>query len=174
MISKFERNILQSIFNRKRELCFIGIVAVFLMLRLACFKYQSYDYKGFLSPWYDLIKLRGGLPALSEQVGDYGVPYQFLIALFTYIPISSLYMYKLLSIIFDFVLAFYAAKLVKKVNPNQNFTVLFGIFLALPTVFINSALWGQVDSLYTAFCVLSLYKLLDNKIFLSFFSMVLP
>ena len=46
--------------------------------------------------------------ALAQGVGDYNVLYQTLICLFSYIPLggmSPMYLYKAVSIFFDFLLA---------------------------------------------------------------------
>jgi Gpi18-like mannosyltransferase len=40
-----------------------------------------------------------------------------------------------------------------------------GIFLCLPTILVNSALWGQCDSLYTGFLLLTLYFLIKEQPF---------
>ena len=38
----------------------------------------------------------------------------------------------------------------------------------MPTAFSNSALWGQCDSIYTAFVVFTLYFMLEEKYNLAF------
>ena len=54
---------------------------------------------------FETIKNGGGLTALNEQVGDYGLLYQTIIALFTYVDANPVYLYKSFSVIFDFLLA---------------------------------------------------------------------
>lgn len=164
----FEKKILLFIDKNKQEFCFIAITLFFLVLRLSMFKFQSNDYKNYLNPWYEQIAHMGGLNALKEQVGNYSVPYQFLIALFTYIPVNNIYLYKIISVVFDFVLAFYAAKLCREINSKINFTIVYGVFLGIPTIFLNSALWGQVDSFYSSLCVVAIYELLKSRYLRSF------
>ena len=42
------------------------------------------------------------------------------------------------------------------------------IVLFLPVVFLNGAYWGQCDSIYSTFCLFSIYLLLRKRYFLSF------
>ena len=41
-------------------------------------------------------------------------------------------------------------------------SLIYGLYLLLPTVILNSAYWSQSDSIYTAFVVISLYYLIKN------------
>ncbi|MBR6909140.1 MAG: hypothetical protein IKN35_02485, partial [Lachnospiraceae bacterium] len=62
--------------------------------------------EGYLLGWFGQIEQLGRIHALNTQVGNYSVAYQTLIAIMTYININPLYQYKMLSVIFDYVLAF--------------------------------------------------------------------
>ena len=67
----------------------------------------------------------------------------------------------MVSIIFDYILAISIAVLTKELLKGKkkanDFAVLaYGLILILPTVFINSADWGQCDSIYATFSVISL------------------
>ena len=130
------------------------------------------DLTAFLLPWYDTIKARGGLSALSEQVGDYNVLYQFLIALMTYLPIKPLYAYKLLSIGFDYLLAGTGAYLayLQAGKSAWKAALVWSILLLLPSVWLNSACWAQCDSIYAFFCILSLVFLAKDRFLLCFLS----
>ncbi|MFL0194753.1 hypothetical protein ACJDU8_04080 [Clostridium sp. WILCCON 0269] len=71
------------------------------------------------------------------------------------------------SIIADIATSYIIYKLAKKY-----FSLEMGIFLSVfyifnPCIFIDSALWGQVDSFFTLFVVLSLFLLSEGKIVLS-------
>lgn len=147
----------------------ITITAV--LMRISLLQFHSGDFDGFLHPWMLAIKENGGLLALNKQIGDYNIMYQFLIALGSYLPINDLWLYKGLSVLFDFVLAIgvgmLVARLVSK-NKKTHFSFAYAITLLLPTVVFDSALWAQCDSIYTAFIVFSLYFLLKEKYNLSF------
>ena len=59
----------------------------------------------FLRPWAEIMKENGGIHGLGQQLGNYGVLYQTIIALMTYLPIQHEYAYKIFSMVFDFALA---------------------------------------------------------------------
>lgn len=134
---------------------------IFLAARLALFDYQTDDYKDFLRPWVSFYRANGGFAALDEPVGNYNIPYLVFLALFSYIPIHELYLIKLLSVAFDLVLAVSLAALVSCFTESRlKMALCLVLALALPTVLLNGALWGQCDSIYGALAVLSLYLVL--------------
>ena len=75
--------------------------------------FVSGDMKVCLLEWFRIIKSQGGISSLSNQVGDYNLYYQTLIAFLTYIEYSPLYLMKLPSIAFDYLLAFWVALIVR-------------------------------------------------------------
>lgn len=102
--------------------------------------------RDFLIPWYDSIKAQGGLRSLKEQVGDYNLLYQTLVAFMTYLPGSCVQYYKALSIVFDYWLAFASALLVARLSGeacfHRKFQMAYAVVLLLPTVVLNSVYWG--------------------------------
>lgn len=104
---------------------FISIIAAFM--RFSIRKVESPDWLAYLSLWYDAIKEGGGFRALASTPAncDYNMLYQFLVAVMTYIPIPPLYQYKILSCIFDYVLAVSSSLIVYRVitgnvNADEN------------------------------------------------------
>lgn len=118
----------------------------------------SQDMEGCLLPWFEEIKAGGGLMSLRHQVGNYGLLYQTLIALGTYVDIPAIYQYKLLSVAFDFLLAAVAGMIVQHERGRYGLLAA-AVVLLLPTVAANSAWWGQCDAMYTTFLLLTLYTL---------------
>lgn len=91
-----------------------------------------------------------------------------ILAILTYFPISPLFSIKVVSIIFDYICAFLIMEIIGILineNKNKEKYMLLGYSLAvfLPTVFLNSACWGQADSIYTAFVLMSLLNLFKKK-----------
>lgn len=170
-IQKNENKIKDQLLKNKLALFNIFISVVSLLIRLTLIKFRTADYDGSLHPWMIAIKQGGGISALGKQVGDYNVLYQFLIAIGSYIPINDLYLYKGLSILFDFMLAIGVGLLVSNLvtkNKSMYFSLSYAVILILPTVFFNSALWAQCDSIYTTFVIFSLVCLLQRKYNYSF------
>lgn len=158
-------------FIRKHILVLIVIFATLVTLyaRYRFRNFISIDMKEFLLVWFEKISRRGGLKALKKSVGNYNIPYQVIIALFTYLPFRPEYMYKGLSIIFDYLLAWAVAQLVYDLSRRRLLQVIAYIGTAgLPIVILNSAVWGQCDSIYTFFCVLSVLLLLRKRHLLCF------
>ncbi|MBQ4264390.1 MAG: hypothetical protein IJB85_02640 [Clostridia bacterium] len=151
-------------------LLFAGIIS-FLAYRIRYngMNMTTVDYWSCLEPWFSTIAAKGGLPAISEQVGNYNVLYQLLICLLTYIPVLSLYLYKWLSVAFDYLLALAAGLTAYELCHQKIKAVLVycGVLL-LPSVFINSAYWAQCDSIYCFFLILSVYFLLKQRYTLTF------
>lgn len=156
--------------NYKIIFCvFITILA--LAVRVKMLNYNKGDYSIFLKPWFDNLKINGGFKALATYEGDYNAPYMTILALLTYLPIDSLFSIKFISIIFDFTLAISSACLVKSLvskNKNEYFIATYSLILFIPSVLLNSSCWGQCDSIYATFVVLSLLFLIKEKNVLSF------
>lgn len=139
--------------------------ALGIVMRVCGISFESGDFKSFLNPWWDIIK-NGGASILSDQVGNYNIPYQIITYLLTLLPLTSLQAYKLISIIFDFVLAVSAALIVYQAGEKQKRfapALTYALtFCSLPVVF-NSAFWAQCDSIYVAFILLAIYFEMRNK-----------
>ena len=142
----------------------IGVtVLVALLVRFAFINQISGDYRTFVSPWYDQLKA-GGFSALGADFSNYNPPYLYLLAAVTYLPVPKIIAIKGISIVFDLLLAMFAALIVRERFPRPALPLLtFAVVLFAPTVVVNSAAWGQCDSIYAAFCLGSLYFLITRK-----------
>lgn len=153
--------------EKNRYLLFIAVITVIgLFVRIRGFNFKSLDYKNFLELWFNRTEELGGLNALSVQVGEYSITYQFLIALLTYLPFDSLFCYKILSIVFDYLLAWSVGHFLCVLSGKKDkllFSLGYSIVLLCPTVVLNSAVWAQCDSIYSFFCVMSLCFLFEKK-----------
>ncbi len=139
-------------------------VLILLLLRMSVFNYETLDYLDFLRPWTAFFRSHGGLKAVGMNVGNYNVPYLVFLAVCSYFPVSELYLIKLFSVFFDLVLAWALAKMVRRVTGSEIKTGLcFVVTLLLPTVFLNGALWGQCDSVYSSLALLSVALVLEEK-----------
>lgn len=147
----------------KHVLISSALLAAAFVLRGLCLSYETLDYQNFLAVWVDFFRQNGGLAALGMPVWNYNVPYLFFLALFSQSSIPDLYLIKLLSIFFDVVLAWSAMQLVGCFvrAPAQRLACFF-LVLFWPTVVLNGALWGQCDSIYVAFAVLSVWLSLSG------------
>lgn len=123
----------------------LAVTAVAFLARFGLFSHVSGDYTSFLSNWFDTLKNAGGLAGIGMNIGDYTPPYLYILALLTYLPVEALISIKLVSCIFDFLLALYAAKTVFHLTakPRQNTACLYA-GAALPHSCIKRKRMGAV------------------------------
>lgn len=155
----------QGIFRDKALLvCALVLTATAMLIRGFYFDVQSDDYTTFLAPWTQFFRDNGGFKALAFFPGNYNPPYMYFLAAFSYFGISELYLIKLLSVLFDVLLAYGCMKLLSLYTGSK--ARQLGVFLAvlyLPTVVTNGAYWAQCDSIYAFFGIFALYLGLSEK-----------
>ena len=151
--------------EQMENILFIVVITVFAMLvRMLLFPFESGDYHQFLRGWYEALKNNGGFAAVGMNIGDYMPTYLYFLAIFTYFPVSDLAAIKIISSVADIVLAVYVMKIVNLKYENKTYGVLaYAGILFLPSVILNSAVWGQCDSIFTAALVACVYYFMQNK-----------
>jgi len=158
--------------TRKFEMALVLITLLALGIRMLFLERVTVDYEVFLQNWFNEIKTNGGFFALKNDLTncDYNFPYLLILVLLTYLPIKPLWSIKMVSILFDVLLAlasmFVVKRLVEKKQKKYMF-VTYALVLFWPTVVLNSAYWGQCDAIYATFVMVALLKLLDQKYFQS-------
>lgn len=170
MIAKKEQKIINWIESNIIMIFFIVVTILAIIVRRCSIDTVSKDMINFLLPWYEELQQNGGFKALALQLGDYNVPYVVILAFLTYLPIEPVHAIKIVSIIFDFLLAFFVALLVYYGSEKNEFKALLGyaFILLSPIVVFNSAFWGQCDALYSTFIVMAMICILKDKDSLSF------
>lgn len=137
----------------------VGIVA-----KLFLFDYQYVDYGYYLSNWILEIKENGYLHALKEPFYNYTPSYMYILVLIAKLDVYPLYAIKIVSIFFEYVLAFFVGRLLFlqwKVEVAK--WISFAIVPLIPTVLLNSAFMSQCDSIYVSFIVGSVYFLFSKR-----------
>ncbi len=141
-----------------------AFMALALVLRASLFYFESDDYKSFLAPWTQFFRDYGGFEALRYSLGNYNPPYMYFLALFSYFDFSELYLIKLLSVMFDVLLAWACMKLLSLYTDSKaKLLAIFFAVLYLPTVVTNGAYWAQCDSIYAFFGIYALYLGLSGR-----------
>jgi Gpi18-like mannosyltransferase len=132
--------------------------AALLVVRGALFYFESGDYLLFLKKWVEEYRGMTFLEGLGTKISMYNPPYMYLLNIIARINISDLSLIKITSIIFDFMLAYFVMKIISFKTESINMQILaFFLTLAIPTVILNGAMWGQCDSIYSAFAIGSVY-----------------
>ncbi|MBB2942298.1 Gpi18-like mannosyltransferase [Actinoplanes lutulentus] len=122
----------------------------------------TYDMLVFIR-WYHQLEAAGGIHGMDRQIGNYNAPYLYLLLLTTYLPGSLILKIKAVYVVFDLLLAWFAYRTVALRRPGHPAVAAGLIVLMLPTVTINAAFWGQIDSMWASFAVGGLYFLLRGK-----------
>lgn len=151
----------------------IGIILA-AFLRFSLREFESGDFKSFLEPWYDFINQHGGFGALKYEFSNYTPLYLYLMVIASYLfsGFSKVFAIKLISMVFDFICASFIYKIVRLKYPVGT-TPVFAYLATLfaPTVFLNSAFWGQADITYTTGLVACLYFLAIKREFPAFIAL---
>lgn len=153
-----------------RYIFFMFIISLLaIAARIELFKISSRDLEVFLVPWSDYIKEHGILFSMKNGVPGSNYPplYLLILGLLNFLPLNTVESIKLFSVIFDFACAIFAYLIVREFRKDAVPGIAFAAVLFAPTVILNSARWGQCDSIYTAFILASVYFYLKkDKLFL--------
>lgn len=135
-----------------------------IVIRCAVIHNTNIDTNNYLIPWYDYIAQKGILTALGDNFANYTPPYTYLLALMTAIPIPKLIAIKIIPIVMDLINSILIYKIINSRYPSSSISLWAAvIFWCLPSVILNSAYWGQADSFYTGFLLLTIYFLLLSR-----------
>jgi Gpi18-like mannosyltransferase len=137
-----------------------------LWLRYTLRGFTSGDYERYTSKWFDFIQANGGFAALRYNFSNYTPPYLYLLAISAslFSGLHKVTAIKLVSIPFDFMCAYFVARLVRLRYSNPVPAIAsFLIVLFTPTVFINGSMWGQIDIVYATGLVATAYYLARAK-----------
>lgn len=164
---RVEEKILEWLQKHLLWIALAAVTAAGAWIRYDVRNFVSTDCIAYLFPWYDTIKENGGLfGGLDMQVGSYNLLFQFILALMTYLPVNSLHCYKLLSVLFDFLLAVFVAWWVYDLTGRENKwkgALAYAMVLCSPVVILNSSVWAQCDVIYTFFIVLALAAFMKER-----------
>jgi Gpi18-like mannosyltransferase len=172
-------------FFQKYYLQIIMIVAtiVCLIARYQVVTHPTNDLVGYiLNGWLKEIEEKG-FSYFYKVDADYSPLYLLMLGFISFLPngelieVSGYSFYKNNMIyiksvyfIFTIILAFGIYLIIKHLTKNKILSSIgYIIIIALPTVFINSAIWGNADVIYATFLIYAFYFVLKDKAGLGFF-----
>lgn len=163
-------------YYRKNEkiiliIAFIIITILSVLIRIPGMDFESDDFIAPINRWINYLRENGGILGVGDIIGEYNVPYMVLMAILSYIPLSNLLLVKISSFLFDYIMAIGMAVLTTKILGKEkklSALLAYTLTIFLPTVVLNSSVWAQCDSIYTAFVIWSLVYLVDKKYLPSF------
>lgn len=154
----------------------VNLVILFflaLAIRLLLLYTPSFDIYAYEAKWYDYFIKVGRIDAFKTVFYNYSPAFLYLLdvtTLFRFIPKEIAI--KFISIIGDFFAAAAIYKLVGLRYQDNHILKWAGFFVMLlaPTVFVESAMWGQSDIIFTFFLLWSLFFIVSDKPLLAIFS----
>lgn len=152
----------------KIYLSFLILLLFNFLLRYFNMNIKSGDYNFHLSNWVETYRSLSLKECFSSKVGNYSPTYNYFLILFSRIPLSDLYLIKLLSFIFELLTAYFIVDLVSYIRKKDFNILLFIIVLFIPCFFINSCEWGQCESIHTFFSFMAIYFAIKNMSKMSF------
>lgn len=137
---------------------FAAITIAAVIIRIAFLSVKSNDYYIAYEVWINEIRGNGGLASLGKDIGDNPPLYMTLVTLASCLPFEPVVIVKLPSILFDFILAAVCIGLSGQlgVTDIHRKLTLYAVILLNPLTLLDSAAWGQCDSLYSSFILLTL------------------
>jgi Gpi18-like mannosyltransferase len=137
----------------------IGVCAiVWAIVFLPLLPFSVSDFNLHVKPWLDYIRSHNGFAALSDDFSEYAPPYLYLLTAATYLhlPVDDQTLVKLVNAPFVFLMSWVVFKICRhfEVSRNGAIAAASGVFV-LPTVGVNAFVWGQADTIYIPFLLLS-------------------
>lgn len=144
-------------------LLLVGISVAGFLIRYVFKNIITDDWNYFWGPWISELK-EGGFRALSTDFYDYAPPFMYILYLISILPVNPMSAYKAISSLFDFFAALVAAGIIFHITKSKIRAIgIYSIFMILPTMVANSALWAQCDVIYTTFILLSILFIFKDK-----------
>lgn len=158
------KNFLRS--QRLADTLMLGIgIALAIALRLSLRLFLSEDFLGDTGNWYGALREQG-FAAIGTNISNYTPAYLYLLYLVSVLlpTVYAVTAVKIPSMLFDFVCAWFVYRIVGVKHPEGPLP-LFAFFAVLfaPTIVLNSSMWGQADSIFTAMLVACVYFILRGR-----------
>ncbi len=147
----------------------VAILLFLLAADFAVFKIYwhqtNLDLTDWLVPWYEYLR-QNGMAAFATGFSNYTPPYLYFLGLGTLLDgvLQPVTIIRGISVAFNAA----AALLVFRFTLMRGLPVRDGLYAAfaffmLPTVVVNSVIWGQCDIIYTLFLMLFVYLVIERR-----------
>ncbi|MCD7824651.1 MAG: glycosyltransferase family 39 protein [Clostridiaceae bacterium] len=168
--------------ERKVGLSFLAVfmVAAFLIRIAGALLYKGYeaDLNCFIS-WSDMVYEYGfGEFYKLDAFTDYPPGYMYILYLLGGLrsmlglgsdSLITVLLTKLPAILADMATGYLVFKIANKRMKTTGAAFIAGIFLITPSIFLDSAIWAQVDSVFTLCIVLMCYLITEKKLIPAYF-----
>lgn len=148
----------------RMDLCYLAALTLIgLGIRVILRVVITDDWLMYWDPWISDLK-EMGFPYLATDRYDYTPTFVYILWAISRLPINPMTAYKGLHCVLDFVAAGILGKMIWKVTGSKRKGILsYGLFLIVPTIWANSALWAQCDIIFMTFLLLCFYYLFEDR-----------
>lgn len=144
----------------------LAAVGLAWAVRYVLLDFKSLDFYASLKPWYNTIKDQG-FAAFGTDFSTYNPPYLYLLYMIARFgpDLPTVVAVKIPALASDFACAYVMFKIVRvRFDRSAIVPTLAAIaVLFTPTVILNSAFWGQADSVYTLGILACVYFLMRSR-----------
>lgn len=150
----------------QRPLVLISLLLFGISCYLRIFLWRAVNSDtGSFTLWLDYLQAHGFPAALGHDFSAYPSAYLYLLGVVSWLPASlgDVTLIKIIPLGFDLLGAAMIFQLTRLRRKDDQPWLAAATYFILPTVVINSAFWGQVDSAHTALLLVCVYFLLREK-----------
>ncbi len=160
-----------SLCSRGELAAFYALLLVALLkMRMCLWWIWTFDTRTAFVPWVTYIAANGHWHALKHPPSDYFPAYYYLLTVTSYLHrLTPLGQVKIIPLVFDFAAAWMAYRIVSLLEAERPTPNLLRarlaplVLLALPSLFLDGAVWGQCDSIYITFLLATIYYLMREE-----------
>lgn len=148
----------------RMDLCYLAALTLIgLGIRVILRVVITDDWLMYWDPWISDLK-EMGFSYLATDRYDYTPTFVYILWAISRLSINPMTAYKGLHCVLDFVAAGILGKMIWKVTGSKRKGILsYGLFLIVPTIWANSALWAQCDIIFMTFLLLCFYHLFEDR-----------
>jgi Gpi18-like mannosyltransferase len=145
----------------------IGLIIIGVIIKIILLPIETGDFVVFLNPWIEFIKTHGYFSSLKYGFYDYTPSYIYILTAIAKIGLNPLYSIKIVSILFEYLAAYFIGKIVFLKYKNELWIwISLAVIPLLPSVVLNSSYLSQCDSIYASLVMGSIYFIIQKKQFL--------
>ncbi len=170
---QLENRLIEWVRKYCKEISFVMVLVLTYLMRIIFIPIHTWDTDGFYLPWCEEM-LAKGFSSIVEGVGIYSIAMQLVLWFSAIAPFDTAVAIKLFSIVADYIMAAGVAAIVYQLHnggKQQKRTWAYIAFAAatiMPLPLLNSALWGQSDTIYASFAIWCAYFMVKEKPFAAF------
>lgn len=148
----------------RMDLCYLAALTLIgLGIRVILRVVITDDWLMYWDPWISDLK-EMGFSYLATERYDYTPTFVYILWAISRLSINPMTAYKGLHCVLDFMAAGILGKMIWKVTGSKHKGILsYGLFLIVPTIWANSALWAQCDIIFMTFLLLCFYYLFEDR-----------